>query len=201
MRTVPALLILSLVASLTTEPAVAAGPPAVKPFSAEYVYTVDGGPMPGSQPIRVAVGSNGMRVDYPLHIAVVHFRPGNARILMLDPTAKTYTAQIAFYDSEEYQTQAWMFQNPEELSAACAEEGGECSKLGSATFAGRAVERWRVGDEEGEGEALLDPALGIVLRSVSGDGSGLEIRNLSVGMPPRAALEVPDGYQEVPSGH
>lgn len=194
-RSLSALALLLIVAS----PALAAGPPQLKPFSAEYVYLEDGEPMTGMSGMRVAVGRNGFRVDYPMHVSLVELGPAGAQIAHLDPGSKTYTVREVSYDSEEFETESWMFLDGKQLAEGCESEGGECELLGTTRVAGRVAERWRLVDEEGEGESVLDPELGIVLRASSGDGSGLEIRDLSIGEPPASVLGIPAGYREAGS--
>ena len=93
-----------------------------KPFSAEYVMTVGGKPMPGMPPMKVATSERAVRVDFGSHVAIVQLRPGAAQVSTLMPADKTYTNQSLPYDSEDLEAYLFMLAPPEGYEAACEED-------------------------------------------------------------------------------
>lgn len=165
------------------------------PFSAEYVYTVNGEPMAGMSPIKVAATTEALTVDFGTHAAIVQLRPGQALVTTLLRGDKTYTSSSMPYDSDDLRAYFFMVVPSQGYAAACEEDGLACEKVGVEEVGGRSAEHWRLEDpEEGEMDTWIDVELGIVLKSGSAEGYGIEARNLSVAKPAGSAFEVPEGY-------
>jgi hypothetical protein len=168
-----------------------------QPFSAEYVYTMNGEPMQGMSPMKVAATTEALAVDFGPHGAIVQLRPGTALVTMLMHGDKTYMTSSMPYDSEDLEAYFFMVAPPQGYTAACEEERMECEKVGVEEVAGRAAEHWRIEDpEEGEIDSWIDVDLGILIKSTSAEGYGMEARNLSTAKPAESLFEVPAGYTE-----
>lgn len=188
-------LVTAIVAVMATS--VCAQVPALKgPFSAEYVYTMNGEPMAGMSPIKVAATTQALAVDFGPHGAIVQLRPDNALVMMLMHGDKSLMTTSMPYDSEDLQAYFFMMAPPGGYAAACEKEGSTaCEMVGVEEVAGRPAEHWRIEDpEEGEMDSWIDVDLGIVVKSMGADGYGLEARNLSTARPAASVFEVPGGY-------
>lgn len=175
--------------------AIAQVPTAKRPFSAEYVYTENGQPMQGMSPMKVAATAKAVSVDFGPHGTILELRPGAATVTMVIHLDKTYTISSLPYDSEELEDYFFWAAPPQGFAALCEEEGIACTMVGVEEVAGRPAEHWQVEDPaEGTIENWIDADLGIVVKSISSEGFGLECRDLSVAEPPAALFEVPDGY-------
>ncbi len=165
------------------------------PFSAEYVYTVNGEPMAGMSPIKVAATKQALVVDFGTHGAIIELRPGNALVMRMLHGDKTYTVSSLPYDSEDLEAYFFMTVPAAGFAEVCAAEGLPCEMVGVEEVAGRPAEHWRLEDpEEGEMDSWIDVGLGIVVKSGSPEGYGLEARNLSTATPAASLFEVPASY-------
>ena len=71
-----------------------------------------------------------------------------------------------------------------------------CRKAGDEKVGGRAAERWIISEAgEGDGTNWIDPALRIVLKSLSAEGDAMATREVSAARPPASLFEVPAGYK------
>ena len=190
-KTVVAAVVVAMVAASTW----AQAPAPKQPFSAEYVYTMNGEPMAGMSPIKVAASEQALAVDFGTHGAIVQFRPGNALVTMLMHGEKSFMNSSMPYDSEDLQSYFFMMAPPEGYAAACEEGGTACEMVGVEDVAGRPAEHWKTEDpQEGEMDNWIDVGLGIVVRSTSAEGYGMEARKLSTAKPDGSRFEVPSGY-------
>lgn len=176
----------------------AAQVPAPKqPFSAEYVYTVNGEPMQGMSPMMVAATAKAVAIDFGPHGAILELRPGAALVTMVIHLDKTYTSSSMPYDSEDLQDYFFWAAPEKGFAATCEEEGVACRMVGVEEVSGRPAEHWQIEDPvEGTGDTWIDAGLGIILKSGSPEGYGLECRNLSTAEPSPAVFEVPEGYSK-----
>lgn len=187
--------VLLAVVVMVAGPTFAQVPAPKGPFSAEYVYTMNGEPMQGMSPIKVAATRDALVVDFGPHAAIVQLRTGAAVVTTVMHGDKTYTTSSMSYDSEGLESYFFMLAPPEGYAAACEEGGTTCEMVGIEDVAGRPAEHWRIEDpEEGEMDSWIDVDLGLVVRSTSAEGYGLEARNLSTAKPAASVFEVPGGY-------
>ena len=164
-------------------------------FSAEYVFIENGQPMQGMSPMKVAATAKAVSVDFGSHGTILELRPGAASVTMVMHVDKTYTISSMPYDSEELEDYFFWAAPPQGFAAMCEEEGIACTMVGVEEVAGRPAEHWQVEDPaEGTGENWIDAGLGIVVKSTSPEGYGIECRDLSIAEPPAALFRVPDGY-------
>lgn len=168
-----------------------------KPFSAEYVFTVKDAPGAPMPPVKVAATGKSLRVDFGTHSSIVQLRPKNALVLTLMHGDKTYTTKSVPYDSEDLGALLFMIVPPGGYSSVCKEEGMTCRKDGEEKVGGRTAERWVISEAgEGDGTNWIDPALGIVLKSLSAEGDGMATRNVTTAKPSDALFELPPGYRK-----
>jgi hypothetical protein len=186
-----------LVATAVAASAFAQAPTPKHPFSAEYVYTANGQPMAGMPTIKVAATAKAVLVDFGPHGAIIELRPDAARVTTVMHDAKTYATSSMPYDSEDLGDYFFMVAPSAGYAAECDEEGLSCEMVGVEEVAGRPAEHWRVEDPaEGTFDSWVDADLGIIVKSSSADGYGLEARNLSTATPAASLFTVPEGYSK-----
>ena len=175
--------------------AFAQAPTPKQPFSAEYVFTTNGQPMQGMSPMKVAATTKAIAIDFGPHGAILELRPGAALVTMVMHDDKTYTSSSMPYDSEELEDYFFWAVPPQGFASMCEEEGAACEMVGLEEFAGRPAEHWRIEDSaEGTSDTWIDASLGIVVKSASAEGYGIECRNLSTAEPSAALFKVPGDY-------
>lgn len=168
-----------------------------RPFSAEYVYTENGQPMQGMSPMKVAATAKAVSIDFGSHGTILELRPGAASVTMVLHVDQTYAISSMPYDSEELEDYFFWAAPPQGFAAMCEEEGIACTMVGVEEVSGRPAEHWQVEDpDEGTIENWIDADLGIVVKSTSPDGYGMECRDLSIAEPPAEHFRVPDGYSK-----
>jgi hypothetical protein len=189
--------VVAAVMVMVTGSAFAQVPAPKGPFSAEYVYTMNGETMQGMPRMKVAATTEALAVDFGSHAAIVQLRPGAALVTTVMHGDKSYTTASLSYDSEDLESYFFMMAPPEGYALACEEGGIACEMVGVEDVAGRPAEHWRVEDpEEGQGDNWIDVDLGIIVKSTGAEGYGLEARNLSTASPAASVFEVPSGYSK-----
>lgn len=87
---------------------------------------------------------------------------------------------------------AYDFNNP------CAnQQGVTCKKLGTETINGRACDKWEFTESSGTQTAWIDQKLHFPIKTLSSDGSSMEMTNIKEGTQDASLFEVPAGYRKM----
>ena len=90
---------------------------------------------------------------------------------------------------------------PYDPTNPCANrEGYTCKKVGTETVNGRSCDKWELTSKQGKQTVWIDPKLHFPIRSISADGSTMDLTNIKEGSQPASLFEFPAGYTKMDLG-
>lgn len=90
---------------------------------------------------------------------------------------------------------------PVDPNNPCAnQEGVTCKKVGSETVNGRSCDKWEFRGEHRKQTVWIDQKLHFPVKSVTSDGTIVEMTNIKEGAQPASLFQVPAGYQKMDMG-
>ena len=80
----------------------------------------------------------------------------------------------------------------------CAnQEGVTCKKMGTETVNGRTCDKWEFTEAHGSHTAWIDQKLHFPIKTLSADGSSMEMTNIKEGPQDGSLFEIPAGYHKM----
>ena len=171
------------------------------PFTADMSFKSKNGEQMNG---KYYVGEHKMRMDMNAH--------GHDISMITDPATKT---SYSIMHQQKMYMEFHAGQNPMQRGPKmpdlhsydpehpCANQPDmTCEKAGSETVNGRSTDKWIFKDKK-NGEvttAWVDQKLHFPIKSVTSDGSEMDLTNIHEGAPPASTFEVPAGYQKFDMG-
>lgn len=192
----------ALLAALILLPA---GEAVAQQFSAEMVPVGPGAEQAKLPPQKIYVANGKMRTEMT--------GPGGPRVVIAD--GKTGIAYMIMPQQKTYmvlprrnEAAAWSQIDPENAcpqwealakkSGQREAEGWDCARIREEPVANRLAVKYEATSPEGERFfAWIDIELRFMVKTLDGDGDGMELRDIREGPQPQTLFELPQGYKKL----